>query len=321
VLSLILEQAMPLILKNFFGIVAAGFVSTVLPIWSALGAENRAPIPNLSGQWGRNTLNLEVPLSGTGPIMNTTRKADGTVDGRVPVGDYASPILKTDAATILKERGEISLSDKAFPSPHNQCWPEPPPFNLAIQFGVQILQHEGKVILHYLSDHQVRHIRMNAPHRADMIATWQGDSVGHYEGDTLVIDTIGIKVGPFSAIDRNGTPHSEALHIVERYQLIDGPAAREAVLRHESLYRTDFATSVDRVVMAYGRGPIDPDTSRNGLQVTITVEDQDTFTEPWSALVTYRPVMGNWPEAVCAENPRDISGVEVAVPVSARVDF
>ena len=54
-----------------------------------------------------------------------------------------------------------------------------------------------------------------------MAASWYGDSVGHYEGDTLVIDTVGIKIGPFAMVDMYGTPYSEALHVVERYQLLD----------------------------------------------------------------------------------------------------
>jgi len=307
--------------EKFFDKVAAGFFSTVLFIWPALSAENDAFIPDLSGQWGRNMTNLEVPLSGTGLIMNTTRKADGLLDNNVPFGDYTNPILKPEAAQILKERGEISFSGRAFPYPHNQCWPEPPPFALAIQFGVQILQHEDGVVLNYVLNHLVRHIRLNAPHRTDMTPTWQGDSVGHYEGDTLVIDTTDIKVSPFSTVDRNGTPHSEALHVIERYRLIDGPAAREAVLRHERLYNRNAIAHADTDRGTYGRGPIDPDASLSGLQVAITVEDQGVFTAPWSALVTYRPVLGDWPEAVCAENPRDISGSGVAVPVAKQADF
>jgi hypothetical protein len=47
------------------------------------------------------------------------------------------------------------------------------------------------------------------------------DSVGHYEGDTLVIDTVGVKIGPFAMLDMNGTPHSPTLHVVERYRLLD----------------------------------------------------------------------------------------------------
>jgi hypothetical protein len=57
-----------------------------------------------------------------------------------------------------------------------------------------------------------------------VIPSWYGDSVGHYEGDTLVIDTVGIKIGPFSMVDWYGTPHAEALHVVERYRLLEQAA-------------------------------------------------------------------------------------------------
>ena len=63
-----------------------------------MGAET-APIPDLSGTWGRNILFFEPPLSGPGPIVSTLRKADGTmnISGGF-VGDYSSPILKPKAA-------------------------------------------------------------------------------------------------------------------------------------------------------------------------------------------------------------------------------
>jgi hypothetical protein len=63
----------------------------------------------------------------------------------------------------------------------------------------------------YFSDHEVRHGRMNQPHPARVTPSWYGDSVGHYEGDILVIDTAGIKIGPFTKVDQYGTPHIEAL--------------------------------------------------------------------------------------------------------------
>ena len=62
-----------------------------------------------------------------------------------------------------------------------------------------------------------------------MKPSWYGDFVGHYEGDALVIDTVGIKVGPFAMVDWYGTPHSEALHVVERYRLLDHEAAKEGL--------------------------------------------------------------------------------------------
>jgi hypothetical protein len=68
---------------------------------------------------------------------------------------------------------------------------------------------------------------LNQSHPAHVTPTWYGDSVGHYEGDTLIIDTVGIKVGPFATVDWYGTPHTEALHVVERYRLIDYEAAKD----------------------------------------------------------------------------------------------
>ena len=62
-----------------------------------------------------------------------------------------------------------------------------------------------------------------------MTPSWYGDSVGHYEGDELLIDTVGIKIGRFSMVDWFGTPYTEALHLVERYRLLDYEATMKAV--------------------------------------------------------------------------------------------
>src|SRR5881392_1817543 len=53
----------------------------------------------------------------------------------------------------------------------------------------------------------------------------------HYEGDTLVVDTVGIKVGRYAMVDWYGTPHTEALHVVERYRMLDPEAAKDGFAR------------------------------------------------------------------------------------------
>jgi hypothetical protein len=126
-----------------------------------------------------------------------------------------------------------------------------------------------------------------------------------------MIDTVGIKVAPLSTVDAFGTPHSKALHVVERYRLIDGEAAAEAQRKHGAEFRPN---------PPYGRGTIDQDTSKKGLQVEFTVEDPGIFTAPWSGRVTYRRLVGDWPEAVCAENPFFL-GTEVAIPTAQTPDF
>ena len=135
--------------------------------------------------------------------------------------------------------------------------------------------------------------------------------MGHYEGDTLVIDTVGQKVGPLSMVDYYGTPFSPALHVIERYRLIDGEAARVV---HRNYY-PDRASAIGGP-----RDPFDPDMTKKGLQVEVTVEDPGMFTTPWSGLVTFRPTIEVWEEEVCAEQPF-IGGKEVKMPRADRPDF
>jgi hypothetical protein len=280
--------------------------------------EGAGSIPDLSGIWGR-WFTFEPPPSGPGPVVSRLRRGDGTMILSV-VGDYANPILRPDAAATIRRIGEMELGGRVLPNPHNQCWPEPTPFTLSIQLGVQVIQQKDKVVLLYLSDHQVRQVRLNVPHSAQPVPSWQGESVGHYEGDTLVIDTIGQKVGPLSMIDRYGTPFSPALHVVERYRLIDGATARDLQQKHEGVYFGAGKSAPP--INAYGRGDIDPDPAKPGLRVEITVDDPATFTMPWTAFVTYRPVQGLWPEAVCAENIRGAGASWVTlVPEAAKPDF
>lgn len=88
-----------------------------------------------------------------------------------------------------------------------------------------LLQQPDKITIVYDYDHQVRHVRMNEPHPSRVTPSWYGDSVGHWERDRLVIDTIGVKSGPFAMLDIYGTPYTDALHVVERYRLIDHEVA------------------------------------------------------------------------------------------------
>ena len=150
--------------------------------------------------------------------------------------------------------------------------------------------------------------------RRPVTPAWYGDSVGHYEGDTLVIDTVGIKVGPFAMVDMYGTPHSAALHVVERYKLLDYAAAKEAADRGQRNNRR--LPSSDP-----GFAP-DPNYRGRGLQLQFTVEDEGMFTTPWSAAVTYQRPLGEWREMSCAENPHGyFRGKRAAIPIADRPDF
>jgi hypothetical protein len=103
--------------------------------------------------------------------------------------------------------------------PARQCWPGGVPF-VFWNLGMQMIQQPSKITILYANDYAYRQVRLNQPHPANVAPSWYGDSVGHYEGDTLVIDTVGVKVGPFAMLDMFGTPFTEALHVIERYRLL-----------------------------------------------------------------------------------------------------
>jgi len=243
------------------------------------GRQSATHIPDFSGIWGHLAWpDVEPPLSGPGPVRNRSRR-DGVSDTYQLVGDYSNPILKPQAAEVVKRLGEVSLAGGGYPTPSNQCWPGGVPF-IFWNIGMQMLQQPDQLTILYSNDHEVRHVRLNQPHPVRVTPSWYGDSVGHYEGDTLVIDTVGVKVGPFAMVDMYGTPHTQALHVVERYKLLDYEAAKEAEDRGERENRR--LPSSDP-----GFAP-NPDYKGKGLQLQFTVEDEGVFTMPWSAAVTYR---------------------------------
>jgi hypothetical protein len=297
---------------------------TVAPANS--GKASTASIPDFSGMWIHGSIPGFEPLrSGPTSLVNRSRRSnalllqDLAIDWRGPgappsesvsnilelVGDYTNPILQPWAAEVVKKFGELSLSGVGVPSPRNQCWPGGVPF-VFTSGAIQILQLPDKIAILYNYDHQVRYVRLNQSHPALMTPTWYGDSVGHYEGETLVVDTVGIKVGPFAAVDWYGTPHTQALHVVERYRFIDNDAAKDGW---------------ERDAKENWRAQPPPNYRGKYLQLEFTVEDEGAFTTPWTATMTYGRGRGDWVEAVCAENTKWYSGKEAAVPQADKPDF
>src|SRR6185295_11679920 len=228
-----------------------------------------AAIPNLSGAWAHTSITGYEPLaSGPTSLVNLSRRGI-TSDNRQLVGDYSNPILKPETADIVKKHGEISLSGIGYPTPRNQCWPGGVPFVFTTT-AIEILQQKDAITFLYYEDHEVRHVRMNQNHPARVKPSWYGDSVGHFEGDTLVIDTVGIKVGPYAMLDWYGTPHTPALHVVERYRLVDYERAKDGLERD---FKENFQVQLDT---------IDPEYKGKHLQLTFTVEDEGVFTTPWT---------------------------------------
>src|SRR5215470_10471071 len=194
------------------------------------GSEGAEVIPDLSGIWAHALPGFEPLPSGPTALVNRSRRENGTGDILKLAGDYTNPILNPQAAQMVRLHGELGLNYIGDANPRNQCRPEGVPFVLT-NGPVQFLQTPDKITMLYTYNHQVRQVRMNQSHPAKVTPTWYGDSVGHYEGDTLVIDTVGMKLGPYSMVDWFGSPRTEALHVVERYRMLDYQAAKDGFER------------------------------------------------------------------------------------------
>jgi hypothetical protein len=270
----------------------------------AQARDSSASTPDLSGVWARKTFGFERPVSGPGPIGRYSREPNTG-------GNFNNPILQPEAAAVVKKRSEILRSGVDYPNPSLNCWPMISPYIFRVQ-EMQLLQKKDEVLFLYMQDHQVRHIRLNSQHPARVTPSWRGDSIGHYEGDTLVVDTVGVKVGPDPVLDMYGAPYSDALHVTERYRLIDfqtAKAAQDTNIRDAGPVATEQAAFVDEGYQG------------KGLQIDFTVEDTKVFKTPWSARVTWRRA-GGWVENVCAENTHEYyNGGSTSIPQAERPDF
>jgi hypothetical protein len=92
----------------------------------------------------------------------------------------------------------------------------------------EILQTPGRVLMLFETGNSLRQIWTDGRgHPADLDPTWMGHSIGHWEGDILVVDTIGLNDKTW--LDTAGHPHSDALHIVERIRRVDHDTLENAL--------------------------------------------------------------------------------------------
>jgi len=214
-----------------------------------------------------------VPTQPDKPIQPTYR-----------IADVKNPILKPWAADQMRRANEEVLNGKIPYVPRERCWPAgvpayvlEPPFNITI-----FIETPREILMVHQNDHQVRHIFMDVPHSAHPKLSWTGESVGHYEGDELVVDTIGLNDRTF--VDNYRTPHTDKMHVIERFTLTD---------------------------------------SGKTLQDTIRVEDPGAFTTAWTAIQQWkRTDRGPIEEDSCAENNENFYAYDVRpIPQTKTPDF
>ncbi len=112
----------------------------------------------------------------------------------------------------------VSLSETN--DPIMQCAPPGVPRIYLIRGEpVEIAQIPGRVLMLFEYDHFVRNIYTDGrEHPKDLNPTWMGDAIGRWDGDTLVVDTVGFNDKTW--LDNDGRPHSEDLHVVERIRRV-----------------------------------------------------------------------------------------------------
>ena len=197
------------------------------------------------------------------PYVSNQAARQAGIQPTFRVADLTHPNLKPWAKEIMKRENDKVLAGGIAYTPRSSCMPAGVPLFLMFPVAepLYFVQTPKQVLMIFAGDAQVRRIHMDVPHSTNPKPSWYGESVGHYEGDTLVIDTIGMNSKTY--VDNYRTPHSEKLHVVERWKLIDDKT----------------------------------------LEVLLKVEDPDTFNEPWMATHRYRRIQRPATyEEVCAEN-------------------
>jgi hypothetical protein len=190
------------------------------------------------------------------------------------IADLSNPNLKPWVKERMKKDNDEVLAGKIAFTARSSCMPAGVPAFMG--YGgptpLYFIQTPKEVWMIFSGDQQVRRVYLDVPHSENPKPSWYGESVGHYEGDTFVIDTVGMNDKTF--VDNYRTPHTEKLHVVERWRMIDDGKA---------------------------------------MEVTFTVEDTDAFYEPWSGVRRYRRVQQAMREDVCAENNQHLFDYHIPV--------
>jgi hypothetical protein len=278
------------------GIAAAGLVAALLGgAVFAQAATSQSAIPALASRefaflavgadW------MDPPAgSGHGPIKpDPAHPFRGNLQGgqaTLRIGNSKDPVLKPWAAKQMLESNEEALTGKrAVPfAAQARCYPGGVPGQLLYPAEpFYFIQTPKVVYMIWQRDHMVRRIFMTDKHSANLKLSWFGESIGRYENGELVVDTVGL-LGPgkMSFIDNFRTPHTEKLHVVERFKL----------------------------------------AADGNLEAIARIEDPDTFNEPLTMVQRWRRVPNPLLETVCAENNIDPFNQNLfPIPEATKADF
>ena len=184
--------------------------------WVAIEAQEYSPPPSGIGP---------VTYDHAHPIMATSPNNAGVpVTAPLRVADLNNPNLKPWVVEALKKGNDDVLAGKLRWTSRANCMPAGVPQFLLYAGGAEsiyIVQTPNEILMIHQANNETRHIYMDAPHSAHPQPSWYGESVGHFDGDELVVDTIGFNDRTF-VDDRYSVPHTTQLHVIERFRLMNG---------------------------------------------------------------------------------------------------
>jgi hypothetical protein len=203
------------------------------------------------------TSTLALAIIGTGPLSAQTlvAKAEKTARASTAIPDMSGVWQAPYTPDLTKPLGH-DLPYTAFglerfkkvvhaDDPSSYCLPVGPARGIQAPMPFQIVQSQGLAVLLFEYQHTFRLIYTDGrAHPSDLDPfRWFGDSIGKYEGDTLIVDTVGI--GDRTWLDTAGHQHSDQLHIVERFQKLDADNMKWTVTFEDpKMYKEPFTVSL-----------------------------------------------------------------------------
>ena len=197
--------------------------------------------PNADIGWYAYNRQFIPPVSGPGPVQQDAERPfvsndEFRVTGKQPtdqLADLNNPILMPWARDVVRKRNELVLAGKPANPPHASCWPVGVPGFLLrpMTQAMYFVQTPKEVVMILYSKQEIRHVYLTDKHSPNVKPSWYGESIGRYEGDTLIVDTIGMDERTW--VDAFGTPHTKQLHVVERFHLVEDGKVLEANIHVE----------------------------------------------------------------------------------------
>ena len=207
-------------------------------------------VPDLSGIW-------DPDFQGPGGIrLNSWDSSDPFAKHpeQAPMTPWAAQKFKD----VRPPFGALQTFDNTNDPVQRFCDPPGVPRIYMYPWEIKFIQTPKAVYILYEYTKVWREIDMDRGHPKDPDNSWMGDSIGKYDGDTFVIDTIGFNDKTW--LDQTGHPHSDALHVIERFRRLD----------HQR------------------------------LELSVTIDDPNAYTKTFSATKVYKLTTAPFGETLCA---------------------